>query len=682
MSLQFSKLWKSLCLATMLPVIFEANNANAAVTPRPDESRQRDAWFMERFLREKPQSPFSFIYGGEKSVGLLTSWPTKTTTKKLDDLRTQHSFVWTDAKTGLEVRCVAIEYSDFPVVEWTLYFKNAGQKDTPILENIQALDLSLQRGKADAEFVLRHNQGSMTTSQDFQPFTTPLPPGRAQPIGTTGGRPMNANMPYFNLQWGRQGLIIVVSWVGQWASSFNRDADRSLHIVAGQEKTHFTLHPGEEVRTPLIALQFYQGRDRVRSQNIWRRWMIAHNLPRPGGKPFPPIISASSLSYYDGAGDEIAMIKRCAARGLKFDYWWRDAGWYPCSSNWWNVGTWVAEPARYPKGLREVADAAHAQGMKFTVWFEPERAVPGSWLYQNHPEWLFGPPDGSAKLIDLGNPLAFKWLVETIDKLIVEHHIDMYRQDYNFDPIGHWRYNEPSDRQGITEIRQVVGLLAFWDELKRRHPDMPFDNCASGGQRNCLEMMRRGVPLSKSDEAGGTIGSQCQLHGLAPWLPYFGAGCPLSASRYRQRSNMAPWVGTAEDMRKDTLDYDDMRRFIAEWRRVIPYYWGDFYPLTPYSLEENVWMAWQYDKPETGEGVVQAFRRDKCQEASRSFRLSGLDPAATYRVTNLDAEASAEISGKDLTEKGLTVEIKSKPGAAIITYRQNKLCFLASVPGP
>ena len=53
-----------------------------------------------------------------------------------------------------------------------------------------------------------------------------------------------------------------------------------------RELTRFKLHPGEEVRTPLVAVQFWRG-DWLRAQNIWRRWMLAHNVPRPGGK-LPP----------------------------------------------------------------------------------------------------------------------------------------------------------------------------------------------------------------------------------------------------------------------------------------------------------------------------------------------------------------------------------------------------------
>ena len=56
----------------------------------------------------------------------------------------------------------------------------------------------------------------------------------------------------------------------------------------------------------------------------------------------------------------------------------------------------------------------------------------------------------------------------------------------------------------------------------------------------------------------------------------------------------------------------------------------------------------------------------------KTFRLGGLDPAARYEVTDLDVGTAAIISGKHLMEKGLTVEIKNKPGAALIAYQRAK----------
>jgi alpha-galactosidase len=126
------------------------------------------------------------------------------------------------------------------------------------------------------------------------------------------------------------------------------------------------------------------------------------------------------------------------------------------------------------------------------------------------------------------------------------------------------------------------------------------------------------------------------------------------------------------DMRKKDIDYGLLRKLTGQWRSVAPNYLGDYYPLTPYSLEKSAWMAWQFDRPEAREGLVQAFRREVCGDATKTFRLQGLDAAATYEVTDLDAGTPARVSGKDLLEKGLAVQIKGKPGAAVIRYQKAK----------
>ncbi len=79
-------------------------------------------------------------------------------------------------------------------------------------------------------------------------------------------------------------------------------------------------------------------------------------------------------------------------------------------------------------------------------------------------------------------------------------------------------------------------------------------------------------------------------------------------------------------------------------------------------------MAWQFDCPETGEGLVQAFRREESREASACPKLCGLDSNATYTVTNLDLAGATEMTGRELLETGLPINIPDRPGAVIMTY--------------
>ncbi len=89
-----------------------------------------------------------------------------------------------------------------------------------------------------------------------------------------------------------------------------------------------------------------------------------------------------------------------------------DAGWYFCDGNWTKTGTWEVATKRFPRGLRAISDYAHSNAVKTIVWFEPERVHPGTWLPENHPDWILGGKNGG--LLDLGNPAALKWLIDYV----------------------------------------------------------------------------------------------------------------------------------------------------------------------------------------------------------------------------------------------------------------------------
>ena len=138
-----------------------------------------------------PDPPFSFLYGGVNSSQLLKNWSAQRSSREVDAQRVEHTQIYQDAKTGLVVRCVGLQYKDFPTVEWIVYFKNTGTGDTPILEDIEALDTRLERN-GDGEFTLHHNKGAPATPNDYEPYETPfrkkLPALR---LSGKGGRPSN-----------------------------------------------------------------------------------------------------------------------------------------------------------------------------------------------------------------------------------------------------------------------------------------------------------------------------------------------------------------------------------------------------------------------------------------------------------------------------------------------------------
>jgi len=128
----------------------------------------KNAWYKEHFSDGRSSLPFSFTYDGQPSAALLAAWPVKVADEQLDAHRTRRTITWADPKTGLEVRCVAVDYADYPAVEWAVWFKNTGTADTPILENIQGLDVQFEREAADPEFVLNGIKGDSESAERIE----------------------------------------------------------------------------------------------------------------------------------------------------------------------------------------------------------------------------------------------------------------------------------------------------------------------------------------------------------------------------------------------------------------------------------------------------------------------------------------------------------------------------------
>lgn len=642
-------------------------------------------WIGRRYASEQP--PFSFNYGGGSFTHQLPNWQFDHIEHRLDDRRTEHLLRFTDPATGLVIRFVAIQYHDFAAIEWTIYFKNTSRTPTPILSDIQAIDATFPGGK---QTILHHHKGDNCTPDSFEPLVTELAPGAPVHLAPTGGRPTQIGFPFFNVERTGEapgGVIVVLGWPGQWAMQFEATTDSAFRVRGGQELTHFRLQPGEEARTPRVVLMFWDG-DRIASQNTWRRWMLAYNTPRLGEGPVRPLLTACAGGFFEGLKcnetDELHFINEYVAHAMPLDYWWMDAGWYPCP-NWPEIGTWEVDRDRFPRGLRAISDRAHAHDIGLILWFEPERVRPGTWL-AGKPEWLLSVADNADLpdwarnqwLLDLGNDEARAWLIEHVDRLMVEEGVDLYRQDFNIDPLPFWRQADAEERQGLTEIRYVTGYLAYWDELIRRHPGMLIDSCASGGRRNDIETLRRAVPLLRSDyqsfagdPAYGT-GNQGHTYGLSSWIPYYGQGVYFGPQdfAYSALSYLSPGFGIACDVRRDDIDWAAVRKAAEDWQKTAPFMLADFHPLTPYNLDDSQWIAWQFHDPTAGAGIVQAFRRKNALAESASFRMADLAPDGRYWVTDLDGGEATEFTGRELTDHGLPVTLNTRPSAAIYLYKR------------
>ncbi len=589
-------------------------------------------------------------------------------------------FEGTDPETGLNVRVEATEYKDFPVVEWVAWFTATGPDPTPILSDIQAMDAAL----AGASPVVTHCNGDFYSADGYTPEQTALDEGSLLHFAPHAGRPSDGAFPYYRLTFEDWGISLAIGWPAQWAVSYRRTAD-GVHIRAGQEITNLRLMPGERIRTPRITVLSWSG-DASRAVNLWRRWYLAHILPRPDGQPMQPHLACAATDEGEEftaatEANQIRYIQAFNERGIRPDVWWIDAGWYPCfdekgERRWPITGTWEPDPERFPRGMKPVSDTAARHGADLLVWFEPERVRPGTMLDTEHPECLLDAEGDVNRLLFLGSPACRQWLTDHVSNLIADNGIKIYRQDFNFEPLPHWRENEDEDRQGLNENLHVQGYLQYWDDLLARNPGLWIDSCSSGGRRNDLETMRRAVPLHYTDYGYGDHPVKLAFHHtLFQWIPYFKESTVSwdleGVSRFDHQVDsysfhcaMAPMLFATLDIRRDDYDFALAGKMIDVWRRsadLILY--GDYYPQTPFYKGADRWVAWQFDRPEEGRGLIQAIRLPDAPGAAYTVHPEGLDPEATYALENPETSETRELTGRDLIDDGLTFALEPRSGA-------------------
>ena len=648
--------------------------------------------------------PLAFMYGGK-------SLPSVPTCEKIIANNARHTkkvHEWTSPDGRLLLRSTETIYRNFPVREYLPELVCLGDQPTEIIDGFKSVSLVRPTDGA----VVRALRGTVCSDKDFEPVTFAL--GTNTPscsLVATEGRSSAQWMPWIGVDFpGGDGVEVAVGWSGAWRAdaSFTNGV---LSLSAGMVKTHFRLLPGETIRQPSVLLFTREPNVTPRAmQTLIHRFMLDEKCPRDAqGRLIKPILPITA-----GGGNKTpAMMRKIidwsVTNKMPFDCFWVDAGWNGpahmpdlisnCGNMWWKfVGDWRFNPTVHPDGnLAQVADAAHAAGMRMLLWVEPERCVcePPPPLFKERRDWLLPARDehigkNTTRLnVNLGNPAARTWVIETVSALIRENKLDIYRQDFNMNTLPLWQANDAPDRQGITEAKYIAGLYAFWDTLRERFPHLVVENCASGGRRLDFEAVSRSHSYCRTDYAIGHRNGPLQildvqnvtLNTLA-YQPFQGSETTPAFffDDYGFFSSVcAGSVFTPSDWNAGIVKNDFtteqtawLKKVFTAADRVRPFFEGDFYPLTdlraPDSQGERAWCAYQMHRPDLDAGFVLCFRRLDAPSHLFTATLDGIDPSARYTVETYDA-ATEQVDGRALAN--FTADLKSP--------RSFKLTFYARV---
>lgn len=622
--------------------------------------------------------PFRFTYGGVASDALLPAW--ERTEKTTDTGRVVEFF---DPRTALRVTCEIRSFARHDAEEWVIFLANEGAENSLRIENIQPLSWQVEAGAERSE--LHYALGSEIAANDFENRSAILWAGSSQRLSSAGGRSSRNHLPFFNLQAGDGGFIGAVGWTGNWAATFERDETGCITLEAGMPRTRLVLHPGEKIRTPRILLLRWEG-DRGAGHNAWRRLILEHYSPQQDGRAVtvPAFYTVWGTTHIDR---HLERVERLAAAEIPVEVYWIDAGWYgrqPLVENatvfntgWsWNRGNWWPSKECYPQGLEPLGRALAKHDLGFLLWLEPEVADSDSDLLAQHPDWFLQPDPTLSRILDLGNPEARARITDIVSKLVTEAGLTWYRQDFNIDPEKHWNGSDAPDRVGMTEIRYIEGLYAFWDALHERHPGLFIDNCSSGGRRIDLETLSRSVPLWRSDYQCNpdfeATGSQCHTTGLAPWVP-LSAGVINSADTYALRSCYSAGLVIESGMcHTHEIPDEWLKNAVEEFREVRAYCQGDYHLLEPCGPFDIGFLAWQFFLPERKAGVAIVLRRRHGPEQTYHLKLQGIAAGKDYEVevrTEFGRQPAQIVEGARLGE-GFPVAISAQPGSALVFYKE------------
>jgi len=629
--------------------------------------------------------PFSFVYGGRTSSQLLPSW-----TRRAEIADTEggqrRTVTFTDPETGLEVRAVATVFTDAPGVDWTVHFTNTGTADTPVLEQVRALDASFDCAPgAPAVF---HSLRSTCGVDDWQPFSEALSAGQRRAFAPTAGRSSLGACPFFDIQWTGGGATVGIGWTGQWAAAVeNRDG--TVALQAGMQTMHLSLKPGESVRTPRILMMRWSGEDVERAHNLWRGTMLRHITPRVRGEVVVPPIAHLTTAFYemDKATEADALSHLDACKDLGFECYWHDA--YYGRDDFPSVGNYVLpvergfNSARYPNQMKVIAEAVHRSGLDFLMWFEPERICPGTLMALEHPEWVVLPDGGGWGMFNLAVPEARQYITDYLNGLIEAYGLKWVRIDNAVQYTPLWAKLDAAagpDRVGLAEIRYVEGLYRWWDDLRAAHPDLAIDNCASGGGRIDLELCARAIPLWRTDATiapllrgdslQAALQNQVMTAGLSRYVPFNVSG-QMGADPYNFRSGFNGGISFCEDIRPAGYPRETLRAAIAEGKRIRKYFFGNQYALTDITTSPKDWCVLQYHRSAEGDGMVLAFRRHASPYTGFTCALQEMDDAADYEVTlSPGYEQGPATVMKGAALRQLVIPTSAAPESVLVEYRR------------
>jgi len=649
-----------------------------------EERALNKTWYEQNVLyavQNGKKPAFDFSVGGKKLSENLSEWSASLGEQTFYADGVQSTLILTGAAHSVQATVVSVYYDATATFEWTVYLKNIGDARSATVSDFYPLSTTFDIASSTLYF----SGGSYEKNDDFALYSKRLTSSTLT-FDTIDGRTSRLYLPFFNLCGEDLGATVGIGWSGDWKATFS--GKKTADVAVSQAELEGYLEPNEEVRSPLVSVNFYNGNP-LKGFNTFRT-RVKDSLPEGYG-PISTCFFVGAEGQDDTANaneqGSLEILTKFIELGIvdKLDYAWFDAGWYETGDlNHWNlaIGDWVVDSKKFPNGLASVSETLSENGVELLLWYEPERVPTVSKLYtdissaEGRESWLL-PSDKDAEncLWNMGDADALEFISKRISDSIKANGVKYYRQDFNINPGSYWKAADRTlydGRKGFAENKYVVGEYAFLDYLVQENPGLLIDNCASGGRRIDLEMCRRSIPLWRSDYncydyADLAEACQYQTYGLSLWLPYSSGANLAEDDVYEYRSHLGSVLFA---INKPILAGDeDYVQLFRDYDRTKNYFDKQYYPLTPCTISDEITVAMQFGDEK--EGVILVYAREKAKAGEITLAMNGLERNVTYDLATIEGNAITQKNGNDLMTSGFTMNAQ-KRSAYIILYSQAK----------
>ena len=567
-----------------------------------------------------------------------------------------------DTLTSLKVKLVYDAYQKENVIVTHSEIVNGGGRPVQLL-NYASGALYLD---AD-EYLLTHFHGAWAADMQLEHEWL----GHDMKVieSRRGTQATQGNNPSFLLSLGtrefreNEGEVIAgaLAWSGNFRLCFEQDAGHRLSVLAGISPfaSAYPLAAGDTFVTPDFIYTWSDQGAGGASRNL-HRWARKYSV-YGGGEINPTLLNSWEGAYFNFTTETLLRMMDDAA-GMGLEMFVLDDGWfgndYPRNGDNAGLGDWEPNAQKLPEGIDYLARYAHRKGLKFGIWIEPEMANPQSNLAQAHPDWVVQSPGRDIYqgrnqwVLDLSNPEVEDFVFGIFDRTMqLAPHIDYIKWDCNrvIQSFGSPYLGAEQDR---FYVEYTQGLYNVMRRIRDKYPKVIVQCCSSGGGRVDYGALRYCNEVWTSDNtdalsrvfiqyATNLIYPACVMGSHVSTVPNHQTG---NVTPLKFRFDLACSGRLGMELQPKTLSAEERTladRCISSYKQYRDLVFsGNVYRLaSPY---DGSYYGLMYVSEDKSRAVVFTYciHYEPRNVGGKSFKLRGLDPSRTYRVTEQNVNRS------------------------------------------